>query len=114
MVAYGLGTDAKEQLIGESASPELPLRALDFFQSQPEIDMVLDVVTMRLGSTSSLLAARVDLADGLDSDGVEAVSGWIEEDLANELPYFSHVFLDITDATVPRHHGCHREARSRA
>jgi cation diffusion facilitator family transporter len=98
--AYRLGTDAKAQLIGQSASVDLQVQALDFLQSQPEIDVVLDVLTMRLGSTSSLLAARVDLADGLDSDRVEAVSGRIKDNLAHELPYFSHVFLDITDATA--------------
>ena len=61
---------------------------------------MLDVMTMRLGSTSSLLAARVDFADGLDSHRVETVSGRIKDNLVDELPYFSHVLLDITEATA--------------
>jgi hypothetical protein len=36
----------------------------------PEIDTVL---TMQMGPQDVLFAARVDLADGLDSDTVEAV-----------------------------------------
>ena len=98
--AYLLGRNSRELLIGQSAEPRDRLAALDFFEQQPEIDEVLEVLTMRLSPTSTLLAARVDLADGLDSDRIEEVSGRIKSALARAHPQFDPVFLDITDATV--------------
>jgi hypothetical protein len=74
--------------------------AHEFLQTQPEIDTVLAVLTMRLGPDSALLAARADLADGLDSDEVGAVSGRIKAALTARFPVFDQVFIDITDATA--------------
>jgi cation diffusion facilitator family transporter len=99
LVAYRLGRRAKGLLIGEAADPALRLAAHQFLLTQPEIDVVLAVLTMRLGPDSALLAARVDLADGLDSDAVEAVSGRIRAALTARFPVFDQVFIDITDAT---------------
>jgi cation diffusion facilitator family transporter len=98
-VAYRLGRKAKGLLIGEAADPALRLAAHEFLLAQPEIDTVLAVLTMCLGPDSALLAARVDLADGLDSDAVEAVSGRIKAALTARFPVFDQVFIDITDAT---------------
>lgn len=98
--AYLLGRNSRELLIGQAADPRDRLAALDFFEQQPEIDVVLEVMTMQLSPTSTLLAARVDLADGLDSDRVEEVSGRIKSALAQTYQQFDPVFLDITDATA--------------
>jgi len=98
-VACRLGRRAQGLLIGEAADPALRLAAHEFLGAQPEIDTVLAVLTMRLGPDSALLAARVDLADGLDSDAVEAVSGRIKAALTARFPIFGQVFIDITDAT---------------
>lgn len=98
--AYLLGRDSRGLLIGQAAEPQVRLAALDFLERQPEIDVVLDVLTMQLSPSATLLAARVDLADGLDSNRVEEVSGRIKQALAYEYPHFSPVFLDITDATA--------------
>lgn len=64
------------------------------------VGFVLAVLSMRLGPDSALLAARVDLADGLDSDAVETVSGRIKATLTARFPVFDQVFLDITDASA--------------
>jgi cation diffusion facilitator family transporter len=98
-VAYWLGRDTKGLLIGEAADPELTSAAYRWLFGQPEIDTVLALLTMQLGPDEVLLAARVDLADGLDSDGVEAISGRIKADLQTRLPQVTQIFLDITDAT---------------
>ncbi|NES16995.1 MULTISPECIES: cation diffusion facilitator family transporter [Micromonospora] len=97
-VAYRLGRDTMGLLIGE-ADTRLTDTAHRWLSEQPEIDTVLTVLTMQLGPDEVLLAARVDLADGLDSDGVEAVSGRIKSELSRRLPQLTQIFLDITDAT---------------
>jgi divalent metal cation (Fe/Co/Zn/Cd) transporter len=98
-VACRLGRRAQGLLIGEAADPALRLAAHEFLAAQPGIDTVLAILTMRLGPDSALLAARVDLADGLGSDAVEAVSGRIKAALTARFPLFDQVFIDITDAT---------------
>ncbi|WP_443074659.1 cation diffusion facilitator family transporter [Streptomyces sp. NBC_01431] len=97
-VAYRLGKDARDQLIGEAVDPELrdSIRAL--LDHQPEIDRVADLLTMRLGLDSTLVAARIDLRPGLDSEDVELVCERIKASVAQTWPTADQVFLDITDA----------------
>ena len=54
---------------------------------------------MQMGPDAVLLAARVDLTDGFDSDGVEAASGQVKAALHEQFPVLEHIFPDITDAT---------------
>ncbi|GGY43433.1 cation diffusion facilitator family transporter [Streptomyces xanthochromogenes] len=97
-VAYRLGKDAREQLIGEAVAPELrdDIRAL--LDRQPEIDNVASLLTMRLGLDSTLVAARIDLRPGLDSEHLELVSERIKAAVVKEWPEADQVFLDITEA----------------
>ncbi|MGW2865982.1 cation diffusion facilitator family transporter [Streptomyces sp. NPDC001205] len=97
-VAYRLGKEARDQLIGEAVDPELrdSIRAL--LDEQPEIDSVASLLTMRLGLDSALVAARVDLRPGLDSEDVEVVSERIKAAVVKAWPQADQVFLDITEA----------------
>ncbi|MFF5897733.1 cation diffusion facilitator family transporter [Streptomyces argenteolus] len=97
-VAFRLGKDARDRLIGESADPELRHGVQRFLTSQPEIDNVAALFTMGLGLDSVLVAARVDLAPGIDSEEVEQVSVRLKGSIARSWPEAEHVFLDITNA----------------
>lgn len=97
IVAFRLGTEAQRELIGQSVDPRLQEQLTVFLARQPEIDTVIEVLTMRLGPDSTLLAARVDLRPGLDSERVEEVCGRIKRVLHERWPSCDHVFLDITD-----------------
>ncbi|MCZ4119693.1 cation diffusion facilitator family transporter [Streptomyces sp. H39-S7] len=98
-VAYRLGKDARGQLIGEAVDPGMQLRIRAFLAEQPEVDAVTSLLTMRLGMDSTLVAARVDLVGGLDSEEVEEISGRIKGEMRERWPTADHVFLDITDAS---------------
>ncbi|MGW0765582.1 cation diffusion facilitator family transporter [Streptomyces sp. NPDC002676] len=97
-VAYRLAREARDRLIGEAVDTELRDRIGDFLASQPEIDNVAALLTMRLGLDSVLVAARVDLAPGIDSEEVELVCVRLKRRIAAEWPQADHVFLDITEA----------------
>ncbi|MEV0091044.1 cation diffusion facilitator family transporter [Streptomyces sp. NPDC050738] len=97
-VAYRLGKDARTQLIGEAADPELRGRIEELLKAQPEIDVVETLLTMRLGMDSTLVAARIDLVPGMDSEHVEEVSMRIRSSIQNTWPEADQVFLDVTDA----------------
>ncbi|MEU0334351.1 cation diffusion facilitator family transporter [Streptomyces sp. NPDC006193] len=96
-VAYRLGRDARAQLIGEAADPELSGRIRSLLQAQPEIDSVEALFTMKMGLDSTLVAARIDLAPGLDSERVEEVAVRIKRSLARTFPDADQIFLDVTD-----------------
>jgi cation diffusion facilitator family transporter len=97
-VAYRLGREARVRLIGEAVDPVLWDRIRRLLDEQPEIDNVAELLTMRLGLDSTLVAARVDLTPGLDSEEVELVCVRIKRLIRAEWPEAHHVFLDITEA----------------
>ena len=96
-VAYRLGREARDQLIGESAEPETAERIRSLLAEQPEIDSVEALFTMKTGLDTALVAARVDLVPGLDSEEVEEVSVRIKRSLAKDVAEADQIFLDITD-----------------
>ncbi|THA26677.1 cation diffusion facilitator family transporter [Streptomyces sp. RKND-216] len=97
-VAYRLGREARDQLVGQAMDSPLRREVHAFLCGQPEIDAVTDLLTMRLGPGSGLLAARVDLVGGSDSEEVEESAVRIKRDIVHRWPELDHVFLDITDA----------------
>ncbi|MFJ8091441.1 cation diffusion facilitator family transporter [Streptomyces griseofuscus] len=96
-VAYRLGREARDQLIGQAADPELSGRIRALLRAQPEIDSVESLFTMKLGLDSILVAARIDLVPGLDSERVEEVADRIKRSLAATFPAADQIFLDVTD-----------------
>jgi cation diffusion facilitator family transporter len=100
-VAFVLGRNFKELLIGAGAQPEDVERIREVVGQEPGIDEVLDLRTMYVGPRTLLVAVRVDLADELDSAGVEQLANDLDEKLRESVPDVSEVFLDPT----PRHRG---------
>lgn len=99
-VAYRLGADARAQLIGEAADPELSRTIRERLAEEPEIDSVEALFTMKLGLDSTLVAARVDLMPGLDSEEVEEVLVRIKRSLDQEFGETDQIFLDVTDRSA--------------
>ncbi|MGY1495621.1 cation diffusion facilitator family transporter [Streptomyces sp. QTS52] len=99
-VAFWLGRDARAQLIGEAADPELSREIRALLADQPEIDSVEALFTMKMGLDSTLVAARIDLVPGLDSERVEEVAVRIKRSVAHAVPEAGEIFLDITDAAA--------------
>ncbi len=100
-VAYRLGREARDQLIGEAADPEASGRIRALLRAQPEIDSVEALFTMKTGLDTTLVAARVDLVPGLDSERVEEVAVRIKRSIAGMVPEAEQVFLDVTDRHAP-------------
>ncbi|MFJ5997209.1 cation diffusion facilitator family transporter [Streptomyces sp. NPDC092370] len=96
-VAFRLGREARDQLIGEAADPESSGRIEALLRAQPEIDSVEALFTMKTGLDTALVAARVDLVPGLDSERVEEVAVRIKRSIAHTVPEADQIFLDVTD-----------------
>ncbi|MFF9817347.1 cation diffusion facilitator family transporter [Streptomyces sp. NPDC014006] len=103
-VAYHLGREARDQLIGEAADPEASERIRRLLAGQPEIDSVEALFSMKTGLDSALVAARIDLVPGLDSERVEEVAVRIKRSIADAVPEAAQIFLDITDSAARESH----------
>ncbi|MGW3955837.1 cation diffusion facilitator family transporter [Streptomyces sp. NPDC004752] len=100
LIAYRLGRDARDELIGEATDPESAERIRTLLAAQPEIDSVEALYTMKTGLDSTLVAARIDLVPGLDSERVEEVAVRIKQSLAGAVPEAGQIFLDVTDRSA--------------
>ncbi|MGC0327917.1 cation diffusion facilitator family transporter [Streptomyces sp. SAI-170] len=97
LVAIRLGRDARDRLIGQAADPEASARIRALLAAQPEIDSVEALFTMQTGLESTLVAARIDLMPGIDSERVEEVAVRIKRSIARAVPEADQIFLDVTD-----------------
>lgn len=96
LVAFTLGRDTKDLLIGEAATPEERKAICAVLEARPEVDRVVELLTMALAPERLLVAARVDLADGLSAAEVEKASSEMDRELHEHVPGVWQVFLDAT------------------
>jgi cation diffusion facilitator family transporter len=95
-VAYGLGRQNQQYLIGKAASPTLQQSIADVLAEADGVDRVLELMTMRLSPEELLVAARVDLADHLTPEEIERAADGIDERVRDRFPEVRHLFLDPT------------------
>jgi cation diffusion facilitator family transporter len=96
VVAFRLGLDSRDLLIGESADPRVLQMIRDEICDTPGIDTLLDLLTMHLGPDHLIVAARVALDDEISADRAEDLADEIDKRLAEKLPVTPHVFIDPT------------------
>jgi cation diffusion facilitator family transporter len=100
-VAVGLWRDTRGLLIGEAALPEERDAMRKLLSEHPDVDHVVELLTMALGPSTLLVAARLDLADGMDSDRIETLAAELDSALREEIPAVRYVFLDPTNREEP-------------
>ena len=85
-VAYRLGRDTKDLLLGEAALPEDRAAIRRAVERHEEVVEVYEVLTMSTGPRSLLVAVRAELAARLDSTDVHRTCTQIERDVARRGP----------------------------
>jgi cation diffusion facilitator family transporter len=98
VAALLLARDASSLLVGQAASPSEREAILDVLRARPEVEDVLQLLTMALAPDRLLVAARLDLAAGIDSEVIEDASTEIDRELRRRVPAVAEVFLDATDS----------------
>jgi cation diffusion facilitator family transporter len=101
-VAGWMAHDTSELLIGAAARPAERAALEQTLEECPEIDEVVELLTMVLGPNSLMVAARVDFADGLEDEEVERASEEIDRRMREVVPDVTEVFLDATTASHDR------------
>ena len=100
-VGIGLGRYTKGLLLGEAAIPEDREKLVKAIESHEEVEDVAQLLTMAVGPRSLLVAARVDLKDGVEAHQIERLSSLLREELPDVVPSVTQVFLDAS----PGHDG---------
>jgi cation diffusion facilitator family transporter len=80
-------------LIGRQADPRLLHSVVRFLEDRDEVLDVVDVLTMVTGTDRVLLCLRVDFEDGLAAADLEEACVRLDEQLRQELPVLSEVFI---------------------
>jgi cation diffusion facilitator family transporter len=96
VIASLLWHDTRGLLIGEAALPEERDKLRAVLDECGGVDEVVEMLTMALGPTSLLVAAKLDLAADLDSDQIEQLAADLERSLRDAVPGVAYVFLDPT------------------
>lgn len=83
-------------LIGQAvpATVEAEIRAT--LQAQPEVEGVVELLTMILGPGQMMVAAKVDFVDEATAAGLEIACDQLDRRLREKFPGISQVFLDPT------------------
>ena len=95
-VAVLVGRDARGLLIGEAAPRAERERLHEVIAGHEGVEGVRDLRKMYIGPQSLLVAARVDLADGVSAEQVEELAAEIDDALRRAVPAVDQVFLDPT------------------
>jgi cation diffusion facilitator family transporter len=101
-IAIRLGRNTKGLLLGEAAREEDREKIRGTIEGYEGVERVIELLTMALGPESLLVAARVDLGDGMTPDEVEQMADRIDRGVREAVPSVRHFFLD---PTPPRGHG---------
>ena len=91
-----LGRDVKGLLIGEAARERDQSAIRATVEARDEVERLVDLRTMYVGPRSLLVAARVDLADGVDGHSIEQMAEEVEAELRRAVPDVSDVYLAPT------------------
>lgn len=101
-VAYLLGRTNRGLLIGRQADPRLVRGVRDHLRSAPEIEAVVDLQTMLMGTDQVLVCARVDFDDTLNAADVESACVRMADELSDRFHDVTEVFIEPVPRTDPK------------
>ena len=104
-VAYILGGTNKGLLIGRQADRRTVFAMRDVLAGRAEVEQVVDLLTMMIGTDAVLVCARLDFDDNLDAASLERACADIETDLHGRFPDLFEIFIE----PVPRTDNAIRE-----
>jgi divalent metal cation (Fe/Co/Zn/Cd) transporter len=98
VVAYSLGLTNLRLLIGRQADPVVVRGIRDLLAGAPEIEAVVDLQTMLLGTDQILVCTRVDFDDSLGAADVERTCIRLAGEMQRAYSDVAEVFIE----PVPR------------
>ena len=99
VVAVSLGSSSKRNLNGEAVPEHVREGLTKVINESVGVDVVVELLTMRLGPDDVLVAARVDVDDTASGGDLERIADDVERRLRDRYPEVRHVLLDPTTAS---------------
>ncbi|SDD16488.1 cation diffusion facilitator family transporter [Glycomyces harbinensis] len=93
VVAVLLGHANLSLLIGRGLPPRFRLAVLTEIEAGEDIAAVQELLTLQLGPTSVLVAAKIDFRDSASGEAIEHTSRAVEARLRERFPMIRYVFL---------------------
>ena len=101
VVAWSLGLTNLRLLIGRQADPVVVRGIRQLLSDAPEIEAVVDLQTMLLGTDLILVCSRVDFVDSLQASDVEHACVRLAGELQEAYSDVSEVFIEPVPRTDP-------------
>ncbi len=101
VVAYTLASTNRGLLIGRQADPVLVRAVWSRLRGAPEVEQVVDLLTMAVGTDRVLVCARLDFDDALGAADLERACVRIDAELRAAHPEVDEVFLEPVPRTDP-------------
>jgi cation diffusion facilitator family transporter len=101
-VALLLGRINRNLLIGNQADPRLVHGVRDLLAAAPEVDWVVDIITLTMGTDRVLVCTRLDFDDGLGAGDVERAVVRMSAELRAAYPAIDEVFIEPVPRDDPR------------
>jgi len=92
-VAWFLATESHSLLIGEGASQKNRQAIVDLVEGDPDVDRIVELVTLQRGPRRIMVLANVEFGDQLDTAGVEAAVTRVRQTVLAAVPEASDVYL---------------------
>ena len=99
-VAFLLARESKHLLIGEQADPALSADLRAWMARQDGVVAVVEVITLQLAPDQIAAILSVDIDDGIDGAGAEALVMRLERDARRAFEPLSRVFVRPQDSPV--------------
>ncbi|AHI02014.1 cation diffusion facilitator family transporter [Kutzneria viridogrisea] len=99
--AYVLGHTNRGLLIGRQADVALVRAVRQRLVQAPEVEVLVDLLTMLTGTGKVLLCARLDFDDALGAADLEFACVRIASELRAEFPQLDEIFLEPVPRTDP-------------
>lgn len=100
IVAFALARTSRALLLGEAATPKSVAAIRGAIEKHPNVEKVLELLTMHLAPKQILVNAHVDLRDDLTTDEIVRTVGEIEASIKSAEPKVHNIFLEAANETT--------------
>jgi cation diffusion facilitator family transporter len=108
IVAFVLARSSRGLLLGESANPKSIEAIKRAIESHPNVDQVVELLTMHLAPKEILINSHIKLRPGLKTEDVECTIEEVESRIKQAEPKVEKIFLEasrgpLNQAPIPEH-----------
>jgi len=103
LVAFFLALESRDLLIGESASRRDRATIRRILHSFPDVERVLDLLSMHIGPDEILLNLNLEFRDGMTTGQIEQLVDEIERSIREQVPQVKRIFIEAdTPEEIPK------------